>query len=49
MPHWAYVAIAGSGAEIDAISNALNDGVDVEGGVVSSVIVGTWHAKHVVT
>ena len=39
MPDWAYEAIAGSSGEIDALSNALNEGADVEGGVIAAALV----------
>ena len=49
MPHWAYVTITKSSAEIDAISNALNAEAKLEGAVVASAVVGTCFAEYVVT
>lgn len=48
MPHWAYLAIAESSAEIDAVDNALNAGSEVDGGEISSFLVGTHMAEYVV-
>jgi hypothetical protein len=48
MPHWAYLAIAESSAEITAVNNALNAGAEVQGAVLSSLLVGTHMADYVV-
>jgi hypothetical protein len=48
MPQEHYAAIAGGAAEIDALSNALDAGVDVTGAAVATALVGAGRAKHVV-
>ena len=46
MDHEVYKLIAGSSADIDAVSNALNQGREVAGGVISSVINTPGIARH---
>ncbi|HEX8365440.1 MAG TPA: hypothetical protein VF603_09175 [Allosphingosinicella sp.] len=48
MPHEIYVAIVNGTSEIDAISNALNDGVKVDGGLIAIALNSPAHARHVV-
>ena len=48
MPNEVYRAIVYGTSEIDAISNALNEGLDVEDGVVAIALLSTSHAQHVV-
>lgn len=46
--HEVYKLIAGSSADIDAASNALNEGRDIVGSTVASALVGTEVARHLV-
>jgi hypothetical protein len=46
MNHDVYKRIAETSAEIDAVSNALNQGADVCGGTVGSSLVGPEIARH---
>lgn len=48
IPPEVYRAIVNGTAEIDAISNALNDGMDIEGAVVVVALNSSTHARHVV-
>jgi hypothetical protein len=48
MDHAIYKLIAGSAAEIDALSNALNEGREIKGAVVASALVGDACAEHLI-
>jgi len=48
MDHEVYKLIAGSSADIDAVSNALNEGRDIVGGTIASSLVGTEVTRHLV-
>jgi len=48
MDHEVYKLIAGSSADIDAASNALNGGQDIAGSTIASSLVGTEIARHLV-
>jgi hypothetical protein len=43
-----YKIIAESSAEIDAASNALNGGADITGATISTMLVGTTVAQHLI-
>ncbi len=49
MNHDVYKAIAGSSAEIDAVSKALNQGADLKGSTIATALVGHACAIHIVT
>lgn len=46
MDHAVYKRVAGSAAEIDAVSKALDAGADITGGVVASSLVGPGAVPH---
>lgn len=48
IPHGVFVAVAESSAELDALSNARNEGHDLEGGTIASALVNPEHSKHVI-
>jgi hypothetical protein len=48
MDHDLYKRIAGGSADIDAASNALNAGKDLNGSAVASVLAGTHYAAHLI-
>ncbi len=48
MDHVVYQGIAGSSAEIDALSNALNAGTDLSGAVVAAALVGDACSAYVI-
>jgi hypothetical protein len=48
MDHDVYTRIAGSSAEIDAVSKALNAGVDIRGATSASSLIGAEVARHLV-
>lgn len=48
MPREVYRTIVYGTSEIDAVSNALNEGADVEGGAVTLALLSTSHARFVV-
>lgn len=48
MTHEVYTLIAGSSAEIDAVSNALNQGADISGGTVASALIGREIARYLI-
>jgi hypothetical protein len=43
-----FASIAGSSAEIDAVSKALNAGEDIRGGAIASALVGSKISPHLV-
>lgn len=48
MDHEVYKRIAGSSAEIDAVSHALNEGADIDGATIATALVGATIARHLV-
>lgn len=46
--HRVYVRIAESSADINAVSKALNQGVDIAGGTVAASLIGPEIAKHLI-
>ena len=48
IPREVYRTIVYGTSEIDAVSNALNEGADVEGGAVALALLSTSHARYVV-
>jgi hypothetical protein len=48
MPHQWYTGITGASSEIEAASNALNEGADLTGSAISTALVNADHAKYVV-
>jgi hypothetical protein len=48
MDHAAYKRVAGSSADIDAASNALNKGVDIRGAAIASSLIGAEIARHLI-
>jgi hypothetical protein len=48
IPREVYRAIVYGTSEIDAVSNAVNEGADVEGGALTLALLSTSHAPHVV-
>ncbi len=48
LPVDVFSVVAGSSAEIDVLSRALNEGADVKGGTIATAIVGTELAAFVV-
>ena len=48
IPHEVFKAVVDSSAEIDAISNALNEGAEVDGAVVALALNSASHARYVV-
>lgn len=45
MPHDVYVAVAGSSADVDAVSQALNVGADIKGAAMASGLAGIYQAE----
>jgi hypothetical protein len=48
MDHAVYERIAGSSSEIDAASNALNDGKELRGAAIASSLIGPEIARHLI-
>ena len=48
MDHEIYKLIAGSSADIDALSNALNAGYEIKGSILASALVGDACAEHLI-
>ncbi|QUD89865.1 hypothetical protein [Phenylobacterium montanum] len=48
MDHEVYKLIAGSSADIDAASNALNQGADLTGATIASSLMGPEIARHLI-
>jgi len=48
MDHEVYKLIAGSSAEVDAVSKALNEGADIAGTAVASALIGREIARHLI-
>jgi hypothetical protein len=48
MDHEVYRRVAGSSADIDAASNALNSGADIRGAAIASSLIGAAIAQHLI-